>query len=147
MIDNLTGLDGDAIKSAIGIAKDLISLARESRSRGVDTKYGESLNSLTADMYEAIMEARVDTLVSQEMQAKQANKIRELERHIREYENWESEKARYNLVENGGCFVYKLCEDPMQRGEPLHYICPRCYENKTKSILQGLCRGALLPEL
>ena len=141
MTDNFTVLDGDVIKSAIGIAKNLISLARESSSKGVDSEYAESLSSLTADMYEAIMDARIETLAAQEMQAKQANKIRELEMTIRDNDNWEAEKARYVLVECGGLFVYKLREDTVRRDEPMHYICPHCYENRDKSILQGYGMG------
>ena len=141
MIDNFTDLDGDAIKSAIRIARNLISLARESSSKGVDSEYAESLNSLATDMYESIMDAQIKTLASQEVQAEQANRIRELEQAVRDTDNWEAEKARYILVENDGLFVYKLREYTVGSGEPLHYICPRCYENRIKSILQGYGMG------
>ena len=65
-------------------------------------------------------------------------KVRELEATIAEYDNWEAEKDRYELyqIKPSGGFAYRLRKECVQDAEPNHYICPNCYENRRKSILQ-----------
>jgi len=61
----------------------------------------------------------------------------ELEREIVSLKDWEAEKARYELVElYEGALAYAV-KEAMRGGEPFHYICPACYQQRKKSILQG----------
>ena len=124
-------------KIALGIGKDLLPFVRKAESKGLDAQYAAELNSKISDMQFALIDAQSDALASQEAQSKQAARIRELEQAIAEFENWEAEKARYKLVNasgSGGVFVYLLRKETAE-GEPLHYICPKCYEDKIKSII------------
>lgn len=60
-----------------------------------------------------------------------------LEKELVRLKDWEAEKARYELVElYDGALAYAV-KDMMRGGEPLHYICPACYQQGKKSILQG----------
>ena len=127
------------LKAAADIAKTFIPLIQEAKSKGLDAQYAAELNGKIADMQFALIDAQSDALASQEAQSKQSARIRELEQTIAEFENWEAERVRYKLVSASrireGTFVYLLREEAAE-DEPQHYICPKCYEAKIKSILQ-----------
>ena len=60
---------------------------------------------------------------------------RETEQKLIAYEKWDSEAARYKLTELvAGICVYVLQPD-QARGEPIHYLCPNCFQQHKKSIL------------
>lgn len=60
----------------------------------------------------------------------------ELERKLMAYQQWDSEAARYELKELAdGIFVYALKPDH-KGSEPAHYLCPHCFSEKKRSILQ-----------
>jgi len=51
------------------------------------------------------------------------------------YEKWDSEATRYELKEIvTGIFVYVLKPDHA-RTEPIHWLCPNCFQQRQKSIL------------
>jgi len=58
-----------------------------------------------------------------------------LKRQIETREQWSSQAARYQLHETEpGIFVYLLKKE-CQADEPLHTICPNCFQKQQKSIL------------
>jgi superfamily II helicase len=67
-------------------------------------------------------------------------RISELEAELVQVKQWEEDKRRYKLHEvSPGTFVFRI--DPVkQEGEPAHDLCPHCYQEAVKSILQ---RGAV----
>ena len=61
----------------------------------------------------------------------------ELEQEVMRLKDWETEKARYELVElHDGALAYAV-KETVRGAEPFHYICPACYQQGKKSILQG----------
>lgn len=61
----------------------------------------------------------------------------DLEKEVVRMKNWEAEKARYELVAlHDGALAYAV-KEAMRGAEPAHYICPTCYQQDKKSILQG----------
>jgi rubrerythrin len=61
----------------------------------------------------------------------------ELEKELMRLKDWEAEKARYALVElYDGALAYAV-KEALRGTEPPHYICPSCYQQGKKSILQG----------
>ena len=59
-----------------------------------------------------------------------------LKQQLMNFENWETEKTKYQLVEVGaGAFVYTI-SPAQQSTEPKYWLCTQCYENRKKSILQ-----------
>ena len=138
MTDDASFFNPVNLKTAVDIGKTLVSLVRQAEDKGLDAQYAAELNGKIADMQFALIDAQSDALASQEAQSKQSARIRELEQTIAEFENWEAEKARYKLVNasrNEGAFVYLLRKETAE-DEPLHFICPKCYGDKIKSILQ-----------
>ncbi len=140
MTDDASIFNLGNLKAAADIAKTFIPLIQEAKSKGLDSQYAAELNGKIADMQFALIDAQSDALASQEAQSKQSARIRELEQTIAEFENWEAEKARYKLVNAswaGATLIYLLRGNDAQKDEPLHYICPKCYNRRVKSILQS----------
>lgn len=137
MVDDIFTFE--QVRVAMGLARDLVSLGRETKSKGLEAKYADTLNSSILDMRNAVLDVQDYALTSQQVQFKQAERIKELEQTVAEYEKWEAERSRYSLVSvgrSGGVSVYLLRQDAAHEEEPPHYICPRCYERRVKSILQ-----------
>lgn len=65
------------------------------------------------------------------------DRIRELESKVADLQKWDLEKSRYTLCESSpGTYTYRLNPSDSQ-GEPMHELCPQCFENGVKSILQA----------
>jgi hypothetical protein len=81
------------------------------------------------DLQQRILEA-------QELQSGLARRVAELEATVAAYEKWDTEEERYQLKDYGGnTFAYELKADAVN-GEPIHRLCPTCFSQRRKSILQ-----------
>lgn len=76
-------------------------------------------------------------LAAQEQQASLIEQIDTLKAEITSFETWDAEKQRYELkpLGNAGVFAYSL-KPAHENGEPPHWICPDCYQDRKKRILQ-----------
>ena len=79
-------------------------------------------------------------LAAQEAQAALTGRVRELEEQMTRFERWESEKQRYELQDVGSGALAYAVKAGAQGTEPAHSICPDCYEQRVKSILQTVTR-------
>jgi hypothetical protein len=107
-----------AIKSAFDIAKGLKDIDDAARRNA------------------AIIELQEKILTAQQAQSELIEKIRELEHKVAVFENWETEKQRYALTDFGGGTFALVLKPDKANGEPVHRLCPTCYEKGQKSILQ-----------
>lgn len=60
----------------------------------------------------------------------------ELRQKLTNKEKWEQEKTRYRLTNVGSGVVVYVLNEPAKGIEPPHWLCPNCYEQEQKSILQ-----------
>lgn len=87
------------------------------------------INEIVIELQGRIMEA-------QEAVRDGREKMSALEDELRRLSDWSNEAQRYKLVEFGnGRFCYEIKEEEM-RDEPFHLLCPACFTNRKKSILQ-----------
>ncbi len=64
------------------------------------------------------------------------------EQKLLAYEKWETEAARYQLTELvHNIFVYSL-KPEQAGGEPIHALCPHCFQQRKKSILHRSSAGS-----
>lgn len=86
---------------------------------------------------EAIYELTSKLLDAQQEYAALLARVGELEKKLTSFENWETEKQRYELKVQGenSVLAYALKEG-VQPPEPAHSICPDCYQERKRSILQ-----------
>lgn len=89
------------------------------------------------ELQSLILAAQQSALAAQGEQFALLEEKRALEKHVADLEAWEREKERYQLQEVGrGSFAYTL--RPEARGsEPPHMLCPNCYQQGRKSLLQA----------
>ncbi|MGK9054198.1 hypothetical protein [Neorhizobium petrolearium] len=110
----LTGKAADTISSIKGLF--------DSGKAPDNAEATKLLNALAAELTAANM---TNVQLSQALKALSAELSRE--------DEFEREKARYELHQTGeGAYVLKLKED-MANGQPQHFICPTCF-NKDKLV-------------
>ncbi|ATY33415.1 hypothetical protein CVN68_16770 [Sphingomonas psychrotolerans] len=95
----------------------------------------------TIELMEKILTAQQEAFAAQQAQATLLERIRKLEADANRVSDWEQERARYELKEfPTGAMAYVL-KGNVSDGEPGHRICPACYQDSRKSILQTISRG------
>lgn len=89
----------------------------------------------------AVIELQEQILSAQAAQSELVERVRSLETKVAGFETWDAERQRYELKPLGqeGTFAYALKEGAAG-GEPAHCICPDCYQQRQKSILQHVTR-------
>jgi len=138
MIDSIAGAFS-ALKGAAEITQGLLAFKTDA---AVSTKAVE-LNRIIADVQQQLFSAQMDYAAA-------VSRIRDLETQVVQLENWAQEKERYQLHELvPGTLVYRV-KPSMQGTEPMHDLCPRCYQEGIKSILQSIgiekmCRAFSCP--
>ena len=113
------------IVAGLGAFKAMFDLAKGLK----DISDATARNAVAIELQEGI-------LTVQAQQAALVKRVGELEAEVGRFETWETEKQRYELTDfGGGTFAYAL-KKGVEPPEPEHRICPRCYENRQRSILQ-----------
>lgn len=121
----------DGVIGGFSAFAGLIGMARGMKDMNDAVVRNEAVYALTEKLIDA-----------QQDYATLAQKVSELEAKLASYEDWESQKLRYELKDhgNGGVFAYAL-KAGVEPPEPAHSICPDCYQNRQKSILQTEMRA------
>ncbi len=123
----------DPLKAASDLAQGMLDL------RDL-TKLGSVVVKLNAE----ILAAQRGALTAQQNEADMAEEIRALKAEVAAFNDWETEKKRYELKEIKGFWkatVYALKEG-VEPVETPHYICPDCYQGRQKRILQECHHGS-----
>lgn len=114
-------------KSAVAMftfAKDTV---KGIYSEKVDERVKEKLQ----DVLDCIDKLQTSALEKNEMLFSMQQELYELKEKLRSVEQWENRLSQYELVSTvGNGVVYKF------KGNPPHYVCPACVENKLIHILQ-----------
>lgn len=116
-----------AFRQAYEIIKTLLKLKMES----------DVLKKLS-ELQAVLIEAQTSQLSLLEQNSSLVKSRDALEREIAVLKDWETESKRYTLhtIERG-IFVYALKEQEAQ-GEPAHWLCPHCFSEKKKGILNRI---------
>lgn len=116
-----------AVGAALGSLNAAIDLARSA----VGAKIDSEVRAKVSDAMAALILAQAQLLDARVQMNDLVDENRKLKRELEERENWKQRVGRYELVEApGGAMVYRF------NGQPSHYVCPRCYEDKKLHILQ-----------
>ena len=121
-----------ALHSATQLVGTLSSLHTEARVT-------EAVSEITQRLIEAqtaVMNAN-----------KRIVELEDSERHARQklmdLENWQDEAERYHLHEVvPGIFFYAI-KDTHRGSDPFHYLCPNCFVNQRKSLMQRPTNASL----
>ncbi len=120
------------IAAGLGAFKAMFDLAKGLK----DISDATARNAVAIELQEGI-------LTAQAQQAALVERVGELEAKVARFETWDAQKQRYELTDlGGGTFAYAL-KKGVEPPEPEHRICPRCYENRQRSILQFQHQSAM----
>lgn len=120
--------------AALKLVKEIAATAKQLSETRDEFKINEisiKLQRLTIDLHNEI------TLIQSAHQTALRAQD-ELKRKLSEKEQWEETSSRYRLERVGTVlfsFVY-VPADQQPSGEPPHWLCANCFEQKRKSILQ-----------
>jgi hypothetical protein len=99
------------------------------------------------ELHESISSAQTSLIAADAEHEELSEQMIRLRARVASLETWDHEQARYNLKDFGGnTFAYELRPETAH-GEPIHRICPHCFQRKHKSILQFRGRDAFLRDM
>ncbi len=120
------------IAAALATVKAVSDLTASILNGVIDDKVKAKATELNSSII--TLQATIFSIQSENHELLEANKS--LKQELIDVSNWENEKNRYQLAEiSPGAFVYLLKKDECNP-EPIHCICPNCYQNQKKFILQ-----------
>lgn len=126
-------MDIGSLNAAINSAKLIAQIVQGLNSLSKDA----AVSSEVVKLNSAIFHVQSELFAAQAREASLSDRIKKLEADIVQFEEWEEEKKRYQLSELApGTFVYRI-KPECQGSDPTHCICPQCYQQKRKSILQS----------
>jgi hypothetical protein len=113
----------------------------------LDLKETAAVQGKVIELQGVILNAQSSALAAQSDQLGLLEEVRGLKAKMAELEAWDAQKKRYALTDyGGGTFAYAL-KPASANGEPLHRICPACYEKGRRSVLQNHGRNAYHQEM
>lgn len=118
-----------AFKNAMDIAKIIIASKADNKTKELVSDLQSSMSILHA------------TYLAVQAQNESLSKIKDdLEKKLAKINNFKKEAKRYEPRELClGVVVYAIKEENKGR-DPMHYLCPNCYEDHRKSMLQLIAR-------
>jgi uncharacterized coiled-coil DUF342 family protein len=114
-----------AIKTAFDIAKGLKDIDDAARRNA------------------AVIELQEKLLTAQATQSTLVERIRDLEKEVASFEQWEATKERYELKKTASGGLAWFLKVEAQGSEAPHQICTKCYEERKRNILQPKGRSSV----
>lgn len=120
------------ITAAISTSKAALELIKSAK----DAKGQFQLHEIAIPLQQHIIDLQLRVTEVQNRYDELADKNRELKGVLAEHAQWDALAAKYeHTVAETGKHLYAL-KSEYTKSEPFHWICPRCYEEKKRSILQ-----------
>lgn len=124
-------VDGGMISGAIvslRTMKDMVTALVELRDYEQRRSAAFDVNNKLIDLQGTVMEV-------QQENATLLQTVSDLKAELARVSDWNVQKAKYELKAQGKVLVYAMKES-VGSIEPPHSICPKCYQDSKKSILQ-----------
>jgi hypothetical protein len=127
------GISG--LKAAFDITKGILEL-----------KTMTDVRSKVIELQQVILSAQNDAIGAQQHIMSLLQEKERLTGEIERFKSWDAEKLNYELTEyQPGVLAYKLKASVSE--QPLHWLCPHCFQQSQKSILQTQQRDRRLDGL
>lgn len=122
--------------TAISAVLASLSHLRALTSTAIELRDESKLLLVTNQLQGQISDLLAETIQVQQAQAALVAENQRLKDQVRQLQDWATEKTRYALnARPQGTLVYTL-KPAFHTDEPVHHLCPNCYESGKKSILQ-----------
>lgn len=99
-------------------------------------------DALRIELGGAILETQAKMFEVQALYGKQLEVNETLKKQLVIYERWEQKSARYSLQELAPGIVAYTIKPGAAAGEPKHWLCPTCYDERKTSILHPDAEGS-----
>jgi hypothetical protein len=124
--------------TAIGAALSSLKTAKDIAQVMIGLRDAAAFQNKMIEFQSAILDAQASAFSANEERSSLIARTQNLEREIAALRSWDNEARRYQLTEVAPrAFVY-LVKPESQGSEPSHWLCPSCFQQHQKSILQGL---------
>ncbi len=124
------------VMESIGVALGGLNAAKDLIQAFDGVKTAAATNDIKLTMQRHLLDAYAGMMTAQEQIATLMRAKADLEQRLVEFEDWEAEARKYELADTGnGTLAYRRTE-LVPSAEPEHWLCPRCYQDRKKSILQ-----------
>ena len=117
---------GTSLKAALDIAKGI----REAKS-------STETESKVTELQAALLETQILAISATNAQVELQKKVGELEEQLKAANEWGEQESRYALVSpwRSPAQVYALKEESASEEEAPHFLCPHCFHNRKRVIL------------
>jgi hypothetical protein len=125
------------ISGALGALQKASDIVKKWTSSSTDKERATEIIELNREIETAQRRA----ITANAAQTSLIQEVETLKAEIARFETWDTEKTRYELKPTGhkNILVYSLKEDAQPPEYP-HSICPNCYQERKKRILQQITR-------
>jgi hypothetical protein len=117
--------------TSLKAAAELTQIAINARDAGI-------VRAKVIELQGQIVTAQTCAMAAQADHSTMLNLVGELEKQVADLKAWDAEKQKYHLTKvapTSEVLAYTLKEGGGV-SEPRHYLCPNCYQDRIKSILQ-----------
>lgn len=122
----------EAITGGLGSIKAALEAVKGINAAVTEVKIAEAKSEIIGNLL-TVQQAMGDALRTQ---LENADTIRALEAEIVRLKDWSAEAEGYELADAGqGSLAYRL-KGANAEGQPSHWLCPTCFTNRKKSVLQ-----------
>jgi hypothetical protein len=128
--------------TAIMQALTSLKAAKDIAEAMVGLRDAAAFQSKLVEFQSKLIDANNAAFAAQEERSTLLEKIHRLEKQIADFEVWEAEKQRYELVSLAPNAVAYAPKDAMRGSDPPHYLCGNCFGGNKKSFLQQYIRGS-----
>ena len=128
---------GVHLKTATDLLKNVLDLlGRTSSVSKVSNQTWKALNAEVRQLTAEIAAANALALAAQSDQFTLSNRVRALEEKLMQREDWKAQQERYVLQAVAPTAVAYVLKPGMESAEPPHWLCPQCFMQHRKSVLQ-----------
>ncbi|TAU80452.1 hypothetical protein ELI41_29540 (plasmid) [Rhizobium leguminosarum] len=133
-------IDMTTIETALGLASTAVGVTSKAASTAEAFKklFTSEKAPDSGEAMRLVNALATELTTANVMNVQLSESLRAISIELRKEDQFEQEKARYELVTTPyGDLVYKLRHDKAD-GEPIHYICPACLKkDRLITIIQG----------
>jgi hypothetical protein len=107
-------------------------------AKGLKSAYDQhTIVQAQSEIIEKLLALQMDALSLQEKHSALIHEKEELEKKVLEAQKWSETESQYELKQVVPGKIVRSYKKPSESTDPPHWLCPNCWEDKKKSVLQG----------
>jgi len=125
------------ISAAVSAGQALLEAAKKFFKHATQVE----ADAVAAELIERIIDLQAKLLAAQAQVHEMQRVCQEAQHQLVQKEQWQREEQRYELRELAPGILVRAPKEPKPPGEPDHYLCPHCFDDGKKSLLQRPSTG------